>query len=108
AIAPGWNPFNALYNHTAGKRHSLWLRSLPPRMFAEAMAGSVALGIGVLLALGQSGPAILLESVFLIGNAAAVFAGFCSGAALFFRLRDSLACFRNVSRPGGLALNDPG
>ncbi len=88
AIAPRWNPFNALYNYTFGAKRGLFmLRSAPPRMFAEAMGGSLAVGIAVLLVLGQSGAALVLEGVFVLANAAAVFSRFCFGTFLFCRLK---------------------
>jgi hypothetical protein len=92
AIAPRWNPFNALYNYTLGaRRGSFLLRSAPPRMFAEAIAGCLALAIAALAALGQSGAAVVLEAVFVLANASAVFSGFCLGAFLFFRLKGGRA-----------------
>lgn len=89
AIAPRWNPFNALYNYTLGaKRGSFLLRSAPPRVFAEAMAGCLAVSIGVLLIFGQSGCAVVLETVFLTANATAIFSRFCFGACLFYWLKN--------------------
>ena len=84
AILPRRNPFNALYNHAFGaRRGSFLLRSAPSRRFSEAIAGSLALGIGLLLAFGHRWSALALESVFVLANAAVVFSGFCLGAFLF-------------------------
>jgi hypothetical protein len=88
AIAPLWNPFNALCNFTFGiRRGPLLLRSAPPRRFAEAMAGSFGLSIWTLWTLGYSDAAPGLAAVFLLANAAVIFRGFCFGSYLFWRLR---------------------
>ena len=84
AIVPRSNPFNALYNRTIGtRRGSFLLRSAPPRRCSEAIAGSLALSIGALLAFGHNWPALALEGVFVLANAAVVFSGFCFAALLF-------------------------
>jgi hypothetical protein len=103
ALAPRWNPFNALYNYPLGsKRGSFLLRSAPPRIFAEAMAGCLAVTIGALLARGHDRSALLLEGVFVLANAAVVFRQFCFGAFLFSwfknRLFGNRVFFRRIFR----------
>jgi hypothetical protein len=99
AIVPRWNPFNALYNYTLGAKRGWFLfRSAPPRVFAEAMAGCISAGIGVLLILGQRGGALALEAVFLMANAAAIFSRFCFGACLFYWLKN-----QGANYPDGIA-----
>jgi hypothetical protein len=92
AIVPRWNPFNAVYNYTLGvKRGFFLLLSPPPRLFSEALTGSLAAGIALLLATG-SGAAMLLEGVFVLANIAVVFSRSCAGAALFSRLKLEAFC----------------
>jgi hypothetical protein len=92
AIEPRWNPFNALYNYTSGTKRGLFLlRSAQPRIFAEAMGGSLAVAIAILLAFEQTGPALLFEGLFLLANAAVVFSRFCFGAVLFAGLKSKCA-----------------
>lgn len=102
AIVPRWNPFNALYNHALGKRRGVFLlMSPPPRMFSEALAGSLALGIALLFAAGHTGVAMLLAGFFALANSAVVFSRFCVGASLFAwlsRRPDIHLPFRSCSR----------
>lgn len=87
ALAPRWNPFEALYNATRRVRRGICLMpAAPPRLFAQALAGSIALSIAAMLILNERTPAILLEVLLLIAIAAILFARFCFGAFLFNRL----------------------
>ncbi|MEP6767049.1 MAG: DUF4395 family protein [Acidobacteriota bacterium] len=54
ALAPHWNLFEALYNRTVGRRPggTPLSRAPAPRRFAQGMAGTLALAIGISLALG--------------------------------------------------------
>lgn len=87
SIVPRWNPFNALYNHTLGKRRGVFLlMSPPPRLFSEVLAGSLALVIGLLFAVGQSAPAMFFAGFFVLANSGLVLSRFCVGASLFASL----------------------
>jgi Domain of unknown function (DUF4395) len=87
ALAPRLNPFDALYNRTLARRSSATLTSAPPpRRFAQFLAGSFALTIGVSLALGWRMAALVLEGFFIIAVGALVFGGFCLGSFVFHLL----------------------
>ena len=105
AAAPRWNPFNMLYNYTLGSKRRLFLLLSPsPRVFSEALAGSLAVVIAVSLALGYRSTAMVLAGIFVLANSAVVFSKFCFGAALFSRLKCSgwisSSCNRAIKEPG--------
>ena len=87
ASAPRLNPFDALHNRTLGRSNGTALASAPtPRRFAQLLAGSFALAIGVSLALGWHTVAYALEAFFIVAVGALVFGGFCFGSFLFHLL----------------------
>ena len=84
AWIPRRNPFDALYNRTFGRTSGTTLRVAPaPRLFAQDLAASFALVIGVSFALGWSDVGFVLAGVFIVAIGAVVFGGFCFGAWLF-------------------------
>jgi hypothetical protein len=84
ALAPRFNPFDAFYNWTLGRLRGTTLTAAPaPRRFAQFLAGSFALAVGVSLALGWRMVAFVLEGFFLVAVAALVFGGFCIGSFFF-------------------------
>jgi hypothetical protein len=89
ALLPRWNPFDAVYNRTLGTRQgAVSLKPAPaPRRFAQGMAGTFALAIGVSLLLGLKAAAYVLEGAFMAAVAALVFGGFCLGSFVFHLLR---------------------
>ena len=88
ALAPRLNPFDALYNWTLARRSGTTLTSAPaPRRFAQFLAGSFALAIGVSLALGWRVVALVLEGFLIVAIGALVFGGFCLGSFVFHLLR---------------------
>lgn len=93
ALLPRWNPFDALYNRTSGARPgSVSLGPAPaPRRFAQGMAGTFALAIGLSLLVGWRAAAYILEGVFVAAVAALVFGGFCFGSFVFHLLRGRAA-----------------
>ena len=86
ALAPRLNPFDALHNCTLGRRGTTLAAAPAPRRFAQFLAGSFALAIGVSLALGWRTTALVLEGFFIVAIAALVFFGFCLGSFVFHLL----------------------
>jgi hypothetical protein len=82
ALAPRRNPFDALYNRTLARLGGITLTPAP-RRFAQFMAGSFALAIGVSLALGSRTTAFVLDGFFIVAVGALVFGGFCLGSFVF-------------------------
>ena len=92
ALAPRLNPFDALYNATFARAGGATLTPAPaPRRFAQFLAGSFALAIGVSLALGWRTTAFVLEGFLIIAVGALVFGGFCLGSFIFHLLRGRTA-----------------
>jgi hypothetical protein len=89
ALVPRLNPFDALYNWTIAVRPGRVALppAPPPRRFAQGMAGTFALGIGISLALGWNGTAHVLEGMLIVALAALVLGGFCLGSFVFHLLR---------------------
>jgi hypothetical protein len=98
ALLPRWNPFDALYNRTVARRPARFV--LPPapapRRFAQGMAGTFALAIGISLLRGWIRTAIVLEILLLVAVAALVFGGFCLGSFVFHFLRGQGAFARRT------------
>jgi uncharacterized protein DUF4395 len=84
-IVPRWNPFDALYNRVvAGRRGDPPLGPAPaPRRFAQGMAGTFMLGIGLSLLAGNSVLAWILEGFLVVALLALVTGGFCLGSYIF-------------------------
>jgi len=84
ALAPRLNPFTALYNRTLARRRSTTLTPAPrPRRFAQFLAGSFVVAIGVSLTLGWRMSALVLEGILIVAVGALVFGGFCLGSFVF-------------------------
>jgi len=88
-LFPRLNPFDAIYNRTLGTRPgAVRLEPAPlPRRFAQGMAGSFALVIGVLLLLQLGTAALVLQVLLLTALAALIFGRFCLGSFLYYLLR---------------------
>lgn len=88
AALPRLNPFDALYNRLVAKPRSRpGLTPAPgPRRFAQGMAATFMLAIGLCLLSGWRGLAWTLEGLLLAALAALVFGRFCLGSYLFFLL----------------------
>lgn len=88
-LVPRLNPFDAIYNRTLGSRPGA-SRISPaqlPRRFAQGMAGTFGLAIGVLLLL-EWGTAAVVMQVLLLGALAALILGrFCLGSFLYYLFR---------------------
>jgi hypothetical protein len=89
ALLPHLNPFDALYNLTLGTRPgAIRLGPAPaPRRFAQGMAGTFALAIGVMLRLGWFVTAYVLEGFLGAAIAALIFGRFCLGSYLYHLFR---------------------
>jgi uncharacterized protein DUF4395 len=93
AAFPRLNPFDALYNWLRSRRPGgVALSPAPgPRRFAQGMAGTFALAIGVSLLLGWHRTAIVLQGFLIVAVAALVFGGFCFGSFIFHLVRGRLS-----------------
>ena len=89
AVVPRLNPFDAFYNRTlALQPGGTAVPPAPgPRRFAQAMAGTFALAIGISLALRWSVLALALQGLLIVALVALVFGGFCLGSFVFHLLR---------------------
>jgi hypothetical protein len=89
ALAPSSNPFEALYNALIASPRGLppLTPSPAPRRFAQGMAASFALGIGVSLLAGGQVFAWILEGFLVVALSALLFGRFCLGAYVFHVLR---------------------
>jgi hypothetical protein len=87
ALAPRLNPFDAVYNWVLARRSGITLMRAPaPRRFAQFLAGSFAVAIGVSLTLGWRTAALVLEGFLIVAVGALVFGGFCFGSFVFHLL----------------------
>jgi uncharacterized protein DUF4395 len=82
---PHLNPFDALYNYlVATPRGRPRLGPAPgPRRFAQAMAGTFMLVIGLSLLMGWNILAWTMETLLLTALGALIFGRFCLGSYLF-------------------------
>jgi len=85
SLLPRWNPFDAAYNRTLGRRPGApALRPSPtPRRFAQGMAATFATGIAASLAAHLSIVAWVLEGFFLVAVAALMFGRLCLGSFVY-------------------------
>lgn len=88
-LLPRLNPFDAIYNRTMGTRPGVdrLEPAPPPRRFAQGMAGSFALAIGMLLLFQRGTAALVLQILLLAALAALIFGRFCLGSFLYYLLR---------------------
>jgi hypothetical protein len=97
---PHLNPFDALYNSLVAKSRSLpRLGPAPsPRRFAQAMAGTFMLLIGLSLLFGWRTLAWAIEALMVVALASLIFGRFCLGSYLFL-LFTGHAGFANKTLP---------
>jgi len=93
ALFPRWNLFDVLYNRIVAVRPGrIALSPAPgPRRFAQGMAGTFALAIGVSLLLAWHVTAIVLEVLLILAVGALVFGSFCLGSFIFHLLLGRMA-----------------
>ena len=98
ALLPRWNPFDALYFRTLARRTgSFALAPAPgPRRFAQGMAGTFALAIGIALIRGWTVTAVVLQVLLVVAVAALIFGGFCLGSFVFHLILGRLAFARRT------------
>jgi hypothetical protein len=88
ALVPRFNIFDALYNWILAPSRGTRLTPAPaPRRFAQFLAGSFAIAIGISLVLGWRTTALVLEGFFIAAVGLLVFGGFCLGSFVFHVLR---------------------
>ena len=88
-LVPRLNLFDVVYNRTLANRSgAVRLEPAPPpRRFAQGMAGSFTLTIGVLLLLQLGTAALVVQALLLGALAALIFGRFCLGSFLYHLLR---------------------
>ncbi len=93
ALLPRLNPFEAVYNAIASRRPGrvALAPAPPPRRFAQGMAGSFALAIGIASTSGSRTTAFVLEGLLLAAISALALGGFCLGSFVFHLLRGRAA-----------------
>lgn len=99
-IVPSRNPFDALYNKfVAGKKNLPRLEpARAPRRFAQGMAATFMLGIGISLLLGWQVAALVLEGFLIVALTALIFGKFCLGSYVYYLLRGEIG-FANRTLP---------
>lgn len=85
---PRLNPFDFFYNHlVAVPKSRPRLGPAPaPRRFAQAMAGTFMLVIGLSLLTGWRSLAWSIEALLVVALAALIFGRFCLGSYIFLHL----------------------
>jgi Domain of unknown function (DUF4395) len=99
-LLPTHNPFDALYNRLiAGPQQLTRLEPAPPpRRFAQGMAGSFMLAIGICLLAGWLGAAWILQGLLVAALSALIFGRFCLGSYLYYLLHGKTG-FANRTLP---------
>ena len=89
ALLSDFNPFDAVYNSTLGRRGGAFrLTAAPaPRRTAQVMAGVFALTCGLLIHFGLSTAAYIVEGMFLAAVLALTLGSFCVGSFVYHLLR---------------------
>jgi len=100
ALKPAYNPFDHLYNILIA---SPWGReplgpAPPPRRFAQGMAGTFMLAIGISLLAGWSTAAAILQGLLVAALLALIFGRFCLGSYLYYLLHGRVG-FANRTLP---------
>lgn len=88
-VLPSLNPFDALYNRVVAdpKDKPRVSPAPPPRRFAQGMAATFMLGIGLSLFAGWTMVAWILEGLLVVALVSLVFGKFCLGSYLFHLIR---------------------
>ena len=88
-LFPSFNLFDAIYNALVA--HPRGLRPLgiapPPRRFAQGLAGTSAMVIGVALLMDVTTVAWIFQGLFVVASMAVVFRDSCAGAEVYYVLR---------------------
>jgi hypothetical protein len=87
-LVPSKNVFDAIYNRfIASPRGPKLTPAPPPRRFAQGMAASFMLGIGLCLLSGYEAAAWALEILLFVALASLIFGKFCLGSYLYHLIR---------------------
>jgi hypothetical protein len=88
ALVPRFNPFDAFYNRVMADptRLAAMPAAPPPRRFSQAMAGTMAMSIGMTLFAGTPQAAWLLEGVFVSASMSVVVRRLCLPAHIYHLL----------------------
>ena len=99
---PHLNPFDSLYNHLVAKPKGLPLLGPAPgpRRFAQGMAATFMLAIGLSLFSGWRTLAWAIEVLLVLALAALIFGRFCLGSYMFLRFTGQTG-FANRTLPWG-------
>lgn len=99
-LVPRLNPFDALYNRIVARPKGLpeLPPAPPPRRFAQGIAATFMLAIGVALRLGANLAAWILQAFLVVALSALLFGRFCLGSYLF-HLFTGNAAFANRTLP---------
>ena len=97
---PSLNPFDAIYNRfIAGPKGLLRITPAPgPRRFAQGMAATFMLCIGIFLLLKWQIISWIFESLLVVALTALIFGKFCLGSYIFHLLKGNVA-FANRTLP---------
>ncbi len=89
ALIPALNPFEIFYNRVlASRRGAIALTPAPaPRRFAQGMAATVAMVMGVAVLKDWTTTAFVFDAIFIAALAALLFGRFCLGAYVYHLLR---------------------
>lgn len=89
AWLPSLNPFDAIYDRAIAYPRGLRpLASAPaPRRFAQGMAGTVSMVIGVALLAKAPTVAWIFEGALVVASMAVIFRDSCAGADAYYLLR---------------------
>jgi hypothetical protein len=92
SLLPRTNPFDVLYNLTLGARPgAIRLEPAPaPRRFAQGMAGTFAMSIGVLLSMHWFTAAYILEVLLAVAILSLIFGRFCLGSFIYHLLHGNM------------------
>jgi len=99
-LAPRLNPFDALHNRmvAAPAGRPLLPPAVGPRRFAQAMAATTTLGVGLSLRFGSQPLALLFEAGVVMALTMLLVGRLCLGSYLFYVVRGQ-AAFANRTLP---------
>ena len=97
---PALNPFDAVYNKfIAGPKGLQQLTPAPgPRRFAQGMAATFMLGIGLFLFFKLQTLSWIFESLLVVSLSSLIFGKFCLGSYVFYLIKGKVA-FANRTLP---------
>jgi hypothetical protein len=88
-VFPSFNVFDAIYNSVVAYPRGLRPLGLapPPRRFAQGLAGTVAMVIGLALLMEVTTVAWIFQALFVVASLTVVFRDNCAGAEVYYVLR---------------------